>query len=69
MNKQELLEQLWELTVTKIIDKLVSGDYTSQDLNVARQMLKDHGVNVEDVEESPIGEVADLLPFRKTGND
>ncbi len=69
MEKQELLDRLWLLTVRNLVAKLEMGDFTSQDLKVARQLLKDHGVTVEDASESPIGEIADLLPFRKVAGD
>ena len=66
--KEELLNKLWDLTVNRLIEKLESGDFTSQDINVARQLLRDHGVNVEDVSESPIADLSRVLPF-KTGTD
>ncbi len=66
--KEELLNKLWDLTINRLIEKLESGDFTSQDMNVARQMLRDHGVNVEDVSESPIADLSRVLPF-KTGTD
>ena len=66
--KEELLNTLWDLTINRLIEQLESGDFTSQDMNVARQMLRDHGVNVEDVSESPIADLSRVLPF-KTGTD
>jgi hypothetical protein len=69
MDKQELLEKLWLLTVRNLVTKLEMGDFTSQDLNVARQLLKDHGITVGEVEASPLGDMADLLPFRKVSGD
>jgi len=58
-----MLERLWSLTVNTLLSKIESGDYTSQDLNIARQMLKDHSITVSDVEESPLGDIKDILPF------
>ena len=66
--KEELLNKLWDLTVNRLIEKLESGDFTSQDINVARQLLRDHGVNVEDVADSTIADLSRVLPF-KTGTD
>lgn len=67
-----MLERLWSLTVNTLLNKIESGDYTSQDLNIARQMLKDHSVTVAEVEESPLGDIKDILPFstkRQTNED
>ena len=61
--KREMLEQLWDLTIQALISKIQIGDFGTQDLNVARQMLKDHGVSVAQAEDSPIGDLADVLPF------
>lgn len=66
--KEEKLSRLWDLTVDRLIERLESGEASSQDINVARQMLRDHGVNVADVDESPIADLSKVLPFR-TGTD
>ena len=65
-DKQQLLEQLWDLTVQTLIQKIQIGDFNSQDLNIARQMLKDHGVTVASTEESPLADLADVLPFSQS---
>ena len=61
--KQELLEQLWHLTVTTLVSRIADGDASSQDLSIARQILKDHSITIAHVEESPLGELSDVLPF------
>jgi len=66
--KEEKLRRLWDLTIDRLIERLESGEASSQDINVARQVLRDHGVNVEDVSESPIADLSRVLPF-KTGTD
>ena len=63
--KQELMERLWDLTVTTLVDRIADGSASAQELNIARQMLKDHSVTVADVEESPLGDLKDLIPFPK----
>ena len=63
MSKEDLLEQLWNLTIQSLISKIEIGDYTSQDLNIARQLLKDHGMTVSETEDSPIAGLAEVLPF------
>ena len=66
--KEDKLNKLWDLTVDQLIYRLESGEATSQDINVARQMLRDHGVYVEDISETPIADLSRVLPF-KTGTD
>ena len=68
MNRQELLNRLWYLSVNGMISKLESGDFTSQDVSVARQILRDHNVNVDKPEASPLAGLSKVLPF-KTGTD
>ncbi len=65
MSKEDLLEQLWNLTIQSLIGKIEDGDYTSQDLNIARQLLKDHGMTLSDADDTPIADLADVLPFTK----
>ena len=65
MSKEDLLEQLWNLTIQSLIGKIEDGDYTSQDLNIARQLLKDNGMTLSDADETPIADLADVLPFTK----
>ena len=62
----EPLENLWSLLVSTLTDRLASGEASAQDLNIARQLLKDHGFNVDKTEESPIGTLNEILPFAVT---
>lgn len=64
--KEELLTQIWDLTAAGLIQRLTSGEATAQDLNIARQFLKDHNVNVDAPEESPLATISEILPFKKT---
>ena len=61
--QHESLSNLWSLLVSNLTDRLASGEATTQDLTVARQLLKDHGVNVDKPEESPLATLNDILPF------
>ena len=57
------LKKLWELLISTLIDRIQTGEYTTQDLNVARQVLKDHGISVDTPEDTPIGTLNEILPF------
>jgi hypothetical protein len=39
-----MLERLHTATVAALLDRINSGEATASDLNVARQLLKDHGI-------------------------
>ena len=45
-----------------LVDKIKSGDAKAGDLNVARQFLKDNGVECIPVEDNPMGELMKGLP-------
>lgn len=57
------LKKLWELLIATLIERIETGDFTTQDLNVARQLLKDHGISVDTPEDTPIGTLNEILPF------
>ena len=63
------LKKLWDLLLTTLIERIETGEYTTQDLNVARQLLKDHGISVDKPEETPIGSLHDILPFTKKDDE
>ena len=45
-----------------LVDKIKSGDAKAGDLNVARQFLKDNGVECLPVEKNPMQELMENLP-------
>ena len=59
------LKKLWDLLLTTLIERIETGEYTTQDLNVARQLLKDQGISVDKPEETPLASLHELLPFNK----
>ena len=63
MEKAEKLGTLFDLVCDDLTGRVRSGEATSSDLNVARQMLKDNGITATPVEASPLGNLANALPF------
>lgn len=64
----ELNADLHKGLAEELLSRLQHGEATTQDLNVIRQFLKDNGVTgalQEDGKESPLGELAKILPFPK----
>ena len=58
----KLLEQLHLVLAQELLDKVKSGDAKAGDLNVARQFLKDNGVECIHVEKNPMEELMLNLP-------
>lgn len=63
-NLADLLEELHLKTVEQLLARVKSGEATSQELNVARQMLKDNGIDSVPTEDnSGLAALAHLTPF------
>jgi len=58
----KLLEQLHLVLAQELLDKVKSGDAKAGDLNVARQFLKDNGVECIPIEKNPMEELMLNLP-------
>ena len=59
------LDKLQELLVEELIGKIKSGEAKSGDLNVARQLLKDAGVEYIQSANSPLFKAMENLPFEE----
>ena len=59
----KLLEQLHLVLAQELLDKVKSGEAKAGDLNVARQFLKDNGVECIPVEKNPMEELMLNLPY------
>jgi hypothetical protein len=57
------LEALHGALAKTLADKIKSGEATAADMAVARQFLKDNGVDAIPTKGSPLGELAESLPF------
>ena len=58
----KILESLHTLLAKELTEKIRSGEAKAGDLNVARQFLKDNGVECLPVEKNPIQELMENLP-------
>jgi hypothetical protein len=64
MNDLNLLfSQLHEELVKDLLIRIRSGQATAAELNVARQMLKDNGIEAIPVKDSGLDNLAKILPF------
>jgi hypothetical protein len=60
----EKLKELHEKLCEVLLEKIKSPDVTASELNVARQLLKDNGIDAVPVEGSPLQSLLDELPFK-----
>ena len=59
----EKLKQLHEVLATELLKRVSDPDAKSADLNVARQFLKDNGIDGLPTNDNPLGKLIDELPF------
>ena len=59
------LTELHNLLAEKLLDKVKDPDCKSADLNVARQFLKDNNIDAVPVDNSPLQQLLDELPFNE----
>ena len=60
--KIKLLETLHTVLIQELLDKVRSGEAKPGDLNVARQLLKDNGIECIPTEKSPMEDLMSNLP-------
>ena len=61
-NNQKALESLHTVLIQELLNRIRTGDATPSDLNVARQLLKDNGIESIPVESSPFNDLMASLP-------
>ena len=57
------LRELHGILAEKLLEKVKDPDAKSSDLNVARQFLKDNGIDSLPVDNSPLRDLMKELPF------
>ena len=60
---KELFEQLHKGLALELLQRINSGEARPADLAVARQFLKDNGVDAYAAPDSPLQQLVDSLPF------
>ena len=59
----EKLKELHAVLANKLLDKVKDPEVKSSDLNVARQFLKDNGIDAVPIDDSPLQKLLDEMPF------
>jgi len=62
MSKDKLIE-LHSILAEQLLKKVREEDVKASDLNVARQFLKDNGIDGLPTNDNPLGELVNELPF------
>ena len=60
--KLELLQNLHTVLIENLLDKVKSGEAKPGDLNVARQLLKDNGIECIPTANNPMEDLMSNLP-------
>lgn len=60
--RNKLLEQLFDATTEALLERVLSGEASASDLNVARQMLKDNGIEAIPTATNHLGALVNSLP-------
>ena len=62
---QETLENLHSQVARELSDRIATGEASSADISNAIKFLKDNGIESLPVQDSPLGNLAEILPFPK----
>lgn len=62
MNK-DILEAIHSALAQELLQKIQNGDATPSDLSVARQFLKDNGIDAAPDASQPMLNLAKIMPF------
>ena len=57
------LQELHSLLAEQLLNKIKDPDVKASDLNVARQFLKDNGIDAVPTNNNPLAKLVDELPF------
>ena len=67
MMNDEILKEIHNALCGDLLNKIKSGEASSADLSVARQFLKDNGIDCAAGEGTPLHNLALSLPFDEDG--
>ena len=59
------LRELHGILAQKLLEKVKAPECNSADVNVARQFLRDNGIDAVPTEDSPLQQLIDEMPFNE----
>jgi hypothetical protein len=62
-NNSDKLNKLQDVLIDELLRRVSTGEATAADLGAARQLLKDNGVQAIAVDNSPLADLINTLPF------
>jgi hypothetical protein len=65
---KELLDKMHRMLGQSLVAKLDAGEMTASELNVARQFLKDNGIQAVITPDNPLGHLTARLPSFKAND-
>tara|TARA_Y100001938_G_C7740202_1_gene258935 strand:- start:208 stop:426 length:219 start_codon:yes stop_codon:yes gene_type:complete len=65
MKLEKLLDTLHTELAETLLEKIRSGEAKASDLSVARQFLKDNGIEGVPMNNTPLKDLVDELPFEE----
>ena len=65
MSNNDKLRDLHAILAEKLLEKVKDPDVKSADLNVARQFLRDNGIDAVPTDDNPLGRLIDEMPFNE----
>ena len=60
---QETLENLHSQVAQELLQRIIGGEASSADMSNAIKFLKDNGIEGLAVQDSPLGDLVNVLPF------
>ena len=63
MDIEALLQERHVASIELLLDRVKSGEATASELSVARQLLKDNGIDQSPQEGNPMTQLAVVMPF------
>ena len=60
---QETLENLHSQVAQELLQRIISGEASSADMSNAIKFLKDNGIEGLPMQDSPLGNLVNILPF------
>jgi hypothetical protein len=69
MASDKLLRELFDSLIQDLSNRIKNGTATAADLGVARQLLKDNGIDCSPSKGSPVSKLYEILPFDPAQDD
>ncbi len=69
MDNKELFQSLHSALTEELLQRILSGEAKPADLAVARQFLKDNGIDALAAPDSGLRQLVDSLPFDEIDDD